>query len=42
MGYSDRTKFRNKYIKLLLTQGKLKMTKPEQPTSKYQQYVAVK
>ena len=40
MGYSDRTKFRNKYIKLLLQQGRIRMTLPDMPTSKRQKYVA--
>ena len=39
-GNSDRTKFRNKYIKLLLQQGRIRMTLPDMPTSKRQKYVA--
>lgn len=41
MGYSDRTKFRNKYVKLLLDEGKLKMTDPSHPKSSKQMYMSV-
>lgn len=41
MGYSDRTKFRNKYLKPLLDDGKLAMTDPEHPRSSIQKYKTV-
>ena len=41
MGYSDRTKFRNKYLKPLLDEGKLAMTDPEHPRSSKQKYKTV-
>lgn len=40
MGYTNRTKFRNKYVKPLLQDGKLLMTNKTHPTSKFQKYVA--
>ena len=41
MGYSDRTKFRNKYLKPLLDEGKIEMTNPEHPRSSIQKYKTV-
>lgn len=40
MGYTNRTKFRNKYVKPLLQEGQLLMTDLAHPTSKFQKYVA--
>ena len=40
MGYTNRTKFRNKYVKPLLHEGQLLMTDLAHPTSKFQKYVA--
>ena len=37
-GYSDRTKFRNNYIKPLLDDGYLRMTIPNKPQSSNQRY----
>jgi len=37
-GLSNRTKFRDKYIKPLLEMGLLAMTKPDKPTSSQQKY----
>lgn len=42
MGYTNRTKFRNKYIKPLLDDGRLLMTDPEHPRSSTQKYRATK
>jgi ATP-dependent DNA helicase RecG len=39
MGYTNRSKFRNKYIVPMIKQGKLAMTIPEHPTSRFQKYV---
>ena len=41
MGYSDRTKFRNKYLKPLLDEGKIERTNPEHPRSSIQKYKTV-
>lgn len=41
MGYSDRTKFRNKYLKPLLDEGKIEMTDPEHLRSSIQKYKTV-
>lgn len=38
MNYSDRTKFRNKYIKPLMELDILKMSQPDKPTSSKQMY----
>lgn len=38
LGWKDRTKFRNKYIKPLLTRGLLAMTFPDKPNSSKQKY----
>ncbi len=37
-GRTDRTKFRDQVIKLLIDQGWLEMTLPEKPTSSQQKY----
>lgn len=42
MGFSNRTKFRNKYIKPLMDEGRLQMTDPEHPRSSIQKYKATK
>jgi ATP-dependent DNA helicase RecG len=39
MGYNNRSKFRNKYIKPLLDNDSLLMTDPGHPTSKFQRYI---
>ncbi|MCO6025571.1 putative DNA binding domain-containing protein [Prevotella cerevisiae] len=39
MGYTNRSKFRNKYIVPMIKQGKLAMTIPDHPTSRFQKYV---
>ena len=41
LGYKDKTKFRNKYIKPLLEQGLLSYTVPEKPNSRNQKYISV-
>ncbi|WP_394802051.1 Fic family protein [Segatella cerevisiae] len=41
MGYSNRSKFRNKYITPMIDEGKLKMTIPDHPNSRFQQYLAI-
>ncbi|MCH7494335.1 hypothetical protein IIA16_06480 [bacterium] len=38
MGYSDKTKFRRKYIKPMLEAGLLAMTIPDKPKSRLQEY----
>ena len=38
MGFSDRTKFRRKYIHPLLEAGILEQTMPEKPNSRNQKY----
>ncbi len=38
LGYTNRTKFRNRYIKPLLAENLLGMTIPEKPTSSQQKY----
>ena len=37
-GYSDRTKFRNRYLNPLIESALLEMTIPEKPTSSQQKY----
>lgn len=39
LGWTDRTKFRNKFIKHLLDQDLIKMTVPDRPTSRNQKYL---
>lgn len=39
MGWSDRTKFRKKFIYLLIEKGIIKMTIPEKPKSSNPRYV---
>ena len=41
LGYANKTKFRNKYIKPLLEQGLLSYTVPEKPNSRNQKYISV-
>ena len=41
LGWTDRTKFRKKYIKPLLNLNLVKMTVPDKPTSRNQKYYAV-
>lgn len=41
-GLKDIREFTNRYIKPLLESGKLKMTIPDKPTSRYQKYVTKK
>ncbi len=41
-GLKDRVSFKRTYIEPLIMSGKLSMTEPENPTSRRQQYVAVK
>lgn len=41
-GYSDLKSFKTKYIIPLLNIGKIRMTIPEKPTSKYQKYISNK
>ena len=41
LGWKDRTKFRNKYVNLLIEKGLLEMTIPDKPQSSKQKYVAV-
>lgn len=36
--FSNRTKFRNKYIKPLISEGLLAMTVPNKPNSRLQKY----
>ena len=40
MGYTSRSKFRDKYVKPLVDKGELLMTIPNHPTSKKQKYIA--
>ena len=37
-GWKDRTKFRNRVLKLLLETGLVEMTIPEKPNSRLQKY----
>lgn len=37
-GFESRTSFRRKYLKVLMEEGKLKMTMPDKPKSKNQKY----
>lgn len=39
LGISNRSYFNEKYLKPLLKSGKLKMTIPDKPTSRYQKYI---
>ena len=39
LGISNRSYFNEKYLKPLLKAGKLKMTIPDKPTSRYQKYI---
>lgn len=41
LGWKDRTKFRNKFIRPLIEKGLLEMTIPDKPQSSKQKYVAV-
>ena len=41
MDWKDRTKFRKKYINVLIKNGLLKMTIPDKPQSSKQKYIAV-
>ena len=41
-GYSNITKFTNRYIKPLIESGQLRMTIPEKPNSRLQKYITVK
>jgi len=41
IGLSDRQYFREKYLKPLLNEGKLKMTQPDKPNSRSQKYIKV-
>ena len=36
--FSNRTKFRNKYINPLISEGLLAMTVPDKPNSRFQKY----
>ena len=38
---TDRKYFNRRYLKPLVETGKLRMTLPEKPTSKYQKYIAL-
>lgn len=37
----DKINFKKRYLKPLIQQGKLSMTIPDKPTSKYQKYVTI-
>jgi ATP-dependent DNA helicase RecG len=41
-GYTNRTKFRNKFLKPLLEQGKIALTNPNTPKSPKQKYITIK
>lgn len=41
LGWKHRTKFKDKFIKPLIEQGKLRMTIPDKPQSSKQKYVAI-
>lgn len=38
---NDKKYFKKRYLKPLIQQGKLSMTIPDKPTSKYQKYVTI-
>ena len=38
LGYTNRTKFRRRYLEPLLNEGLLEMTIPEKPRSSHQSY----